>query len=216
MLVIPAINCKNLKCVKERLETAAEFLPKNKNKRWVQIDISDGKFTKAKSWNNAVQLSNLKLKTYNLRLEAHLMVKDVTKEMGRWCDVADRLIIHVESLENLFLTSSDLRLIKDNIGIAINPGTSIKSLVPYLDKIKFVQLLAVNPGYSGQKFDKKTLQKIKFIKKNYPKVIIEIDGGIDEKTAKLVKNAGANIIVSGSYLFDSKNPKEAYKKLAGV
>ena len=85
MLVIPAINCKNFKYVKQRLEQAAEFLPKARSKRWVQIDISDGKFTKAKSWNNPVQLNNLITNKHNnLNIEVHLMVSGLRANLKKW------------------------------------------------------------------------------------------------------------------------------------
>ncbi len=239
MLVIPAINCKNFKCVKERLEQAAEFLPKAQSKRWVQIDISDGKFTKAKSWNNPKQLQELRSKNYELRninIETHLMVSGLRANLKKWVKVSDRVIFHFEKIDEIEFGFVK-RLMKDHnmpgFGIAITPQTPVEIIVPFLGKrgmawkgkqkvtrnnaefkINFVQLLAVEPGFSGQRFDKLTINKIKFLKKNHPKITIEIDGGMDPKTAKLVKKAGANIINSGSYIFDSKNPEGAYKKLS--
>jgi GxxExxY protein len=76
-----------------------------------------------------------------------------------------------------------------------------------------VQVLAVSPGKSGQKFDKRVLEKIRFLKKNYPDVIIEVDGGINLETAKLCKEAGAGILVAGNYIWGSKNPQGAYEEL---
>ncbi|MBI5401316.1 hypothetical protein HZB05_00615, partial [Candidatus Wolfebacteria bacterium] len=214
MLVIPAINCQNFKCVKERLEIAAEFLPSASRRRWVQIDISDGKFTKVKSWNNPKQFQNyLRLTTYDLRLniEVHLMVNNLRPNVKKWLKIADRIIFHFEDLdENEFKFLKEIGRKNKSIkfGIAITPKTPVEIIVPFLNYFRFVQLLAVNPGYSGQKFGKKTIDRIKFLKKYHPKIVVEIDGGIDAKTAKMVKKAGADIVNSGSYIFDSKNPKE--------
>lgn len=255
MLIIPAINCKNLKCVKERLEMAADFLPsasgRNKNKRWVQIDISDGKFTKAKSWNNPEKFKILNLKC-KINTEVHLMVNNLKPNVLKWLKIADRpacagrIIFHFENFdENEFKFLKEInKKNKVKFGIAITTKTPVEIIVPFLNGFtptpknkgykfvkginkenksnnlvwgfKFVQLLAVNPGFSGQKFNKETIKKIKFLKKNYPKVVVEIDGGINPQTARLVKKAGADIINSGSYIFNSKNPKEAYQKLSGV
>lgn len=218
MVVIPAINCKNFKCVKGRLLKASEFLPKF---GWIQIDVSDGKFTKAKTWNEPEQIKKLRTTDYRLRhlkIEAHLMVRDWEKEARRWLKAgADRVIIHVEAIRKVESGKwKGKRKYKTGIGIVINPATPVEKLIPYLNKIKLVQLLAVKPGYSGQKFGKKIVEKIKFLKKNFPKVKIEIDGGINPQTAKLVKKAGADSIVSGSYIFNSKNSKISYKNLTLV
>ena len=211
MRVIPAINCKNFTCIKRRIKKAAEFLPKNS---WIQIDISDGKFTKAKTWNSPLQLKKFlyKNKIAKFNLEVHLMVNDFGNEIKKWQEAgAKRIIIHLEALENcgFKLTPKNSK----NLGLAIKPSTSVKKLVHFLPKIKFVQLLAVSPGYSGQQFDKLTIKKIEFLKKNYPKVKIEIDGGMNEETAKLIKKAGADFIVSGSYLFNSNNFRKRYISL---
>ena len=220
MLVIPAINCKNFKCVKERLEIAAGFLPKAENKRWVQIDISDGKFTKAKTWNNPAELKNLiTYKLNNLNIEVHLMVNNLRPNVKKWLKMADRIIFHFENLDEVefgFIKKIIIKKGAPKFGLAITPKTPIEIIVPFLDDFKFVQLLSVNPGKSGQKFNPQTLDKIKFLKKYHPKIIIEIDGGINLQTAKMVKKAGADIINSGSYIFDSKNPKAAYEKLNSI
>lgn len=213
LLVIPAVNCKNFKCVKKRLEEAVEFLPKNS---WVQFDISDGKFTKAKSWNNPNQFKNLRTyKLNNLNIEVHLMVNNLRSNIKKWIKLADRIIFHFENFDE-----NEFEFIKKSgvakFAVAISPLMPIEIIAPFLDKFKFVQLLAVNPGYSGQKFNTQTLKKIKFLKKNYPKVVVEVDGGINLKTAKLVKKAGADVVVSGSYIWKSKNPQKAYKELSKI
>lgn len=220
MTVIPAINCKDFKCVKERLEMAAEFLPKSKSKRWVQLDISDGKFTKAKSWNNPTQLRGLKHITDNLQLEIHLMVNNLKPNVLKWLKFgADRIIFHFENLDEIEFGALKKLGKKGGLkdfGIAVTPKTPVEIIVPFLGDFKFVQLLAVNPGFSGQKFDKGTIAKIRLLKKNHPKIKIEVDGGMNPQTVWLVKKAGADIINAGSYIFESKNPGEAYEKLSSI
>lgn len=209
MKIIPAINCKDFKCVKAQIEKVAEFLPKN---GWIQIDVSDGKFTKAKTYNNAKRVMQI-AKRSSLKLEVHLMVNNPKAYADKWLKAgADRVIVHIESILTRPGLVSKFGFRKE-IGLAIKPETEIKKLFPYLDKIKFIQLLAVKPGYSGQRFNKHTVNKIKFLKKNYPKAVVEIDGGINPKTVQIIKKAGADIAASASYIFDSQNSKEAYKKL---
>ena len=220
MIIVPAINCADFDCVKEKLRKAAEFFSPTNG--WAQIDIADGKFTNWKTWNNPEEISNLKSQISNLNLEIHLMIEEPQNIIDDWIKAgAKRIIVHLETVEN-FPPEADSFLAEKlktenlkhcEIGLAINPDTSAKKLVPYLNQIKFVQILAVDPGLSGQKFQLQVLDKIKFLKSNYPDAIIEIDGGINLETAKLCKEAGADILVSGSYIWSSSNPKEAFKKL---
>ncbi|PIR44095.1 hypothetical protein COV23_01650 [Candidatus Wolfebacteria bacterium CG10_big_fil_rev_8_21_14_0_10_31_9] len=213
MRIIPTVNCKNFKCVKERLENVAEFLHRGS---WVQIDISDGKFTRVKTWNKPEQfkrLVNSNQKIGKIKFEIHLMVENPEVWVKKWLMAgADRVIVHAEAIDLKKFKIYDLEF-KNKLGIAIKSNIKVEKLISYLDKIKFVLLLSVKAGYSGQKFDKKILEKIKFLKKNYPKIVIEVDGGVNPKIAKLIKKAGADIAVSGSYIFDSKNLKKAYDSL---
>lgn len=220
MIIIPAINCKNFECVKERLEKAAKFLPKAWNKRWVQIDIADSKFTKHKTWNNPQNLYELRIKNYKLskiNIETHLMIENPESAINKWIKAgAKRIIVHIERLKNRKIEK--LKIKNAEIGLAINPKTPIKKIIPFLNgkKTEFVQILAVNPGKSGQKFQRQVLKKIKFLKKNYPKIKIEIDGGINPKTAELCQKSGADILVVGSYIWKNKNLKQAYKKINAI
>lgn len=225
MKIIPAINCPDFDCVKEKLEKAVKFfsdLPADdlSKEGWAQIDIADGKFTLRKTWNNPGDLiTNYQLPIINL--EFHLMVENPESVIDDWIETfrqnsgrADRIIVHLEALRG-----ADFEKYKSGnaeIGLAINPETPVEKLIPYLDKIKFVQILAVNPGLSGQNFQQQVLKKIKFLKDNYPDVIIEVDGGINLETAKLCKEAGADILISGSYIWDGENPKAAFDELAKI
>ena len=209
MKVIPAINCKDFRSAKERLKEAAKFLPKN---GWIQIDISDGKFTKAKTKITPSDLKNLNIiaKKYKLNLEVHLMVENPEKIAGDWTRAgAKRVLVHIEAIKNI----KPLLMYKNKIGLAIKYNSPALKAFSYLRDFKFILILAVKPGFSGQKFNSSVLQEIKWIKSKFPKAVVEIDGGIDLETAKLVKKAGADIIVSESYIWSSKNPKQAYQNL---
>lgn len=216
MRIIPAINCQDFNCVKDKLQKAGEF-----GAEWVQIDIADGKFTKHKTWNNPKNLSDVRGQLSDVNIEIHLMVENPFDVIDEWIEAgAKRIIIHCEAMEFPILIRQLANKFKKNIeiGLAINPNTPVESLMIYLpdESVKFIQLLAVEPGLSGQKFQPQVLDKIKFLKKNFPNVIIEIDGGINPETAKICKEAGADILAVGSYIFDDPNPLIIYNKLTAV
>ncbi len=215
MIIIPAVNCNNFSCVKRRIKKAAEFLPKNS---WLQIDVSDGRFSDVKTWNNPEELKKwlAKNKINKFNLEAHLMVDDPQEEIKKWLKAgASRIIVHLETREknNFKELSKKLSLGKHKFGIALKPETPAKKIAPYLKYVKLVQLLAVPAGYSGKNFNEDVLEKIKYLKKNYPEIKIEVDGGINNRTVKLVKKAGADMAVCGSYLFGRGNFKKRYISL---
>lgn len=215
MEIIPAINCPDFECVKKRLIEAAEFLLDGS---WIQLDIADGKFTPHKTWNEPSELKELQTADHRLsqmNLEVHLMMERPTEAMLGWILLAKRIILHLEAVSPTdFLMNPVDR--KFEIGLSISPETPVDKLLPRLSNIKFVQFLAVSPGRSGQKFNEGVTEKIKFLKKNYPAVKIEVDGGINLETAKLCKAAGADILVVATYIFESKDPKKAYEELRSV
>jgi len=213
MLIIPTINCGDFACVAEKFKKAVEF-----GADWVQIDIADGKFTAHHTWNQPKDLEKLKIENWKLKinLEVHLMVGNPLTVIDEWIKAgAKRIIIHCEAIK-----ASEFKSLKVSsgaeIGLAINPETPVENLIPFLKDFKFVQILAVNPGLSGQKFQPQVLDKIKFLKKISPGVIIEVDGGINLETVKLCQEAGADILAVGSYIWESENPETAYKKLIAI
>lgn len=227
MVIIPAINCQDFKCVKEKLQKAAEF------SNWVQIDIADGKFTPYKTWNNLSEISNLKSQISNINLELHLMVENPEDVIDDWIKSgAKRIIIHHESIVSLADKNPDnndtdilnLLLLKCRakeieLGLAINLDSPVETILRHLDKIRFIQILAVEPGKAGQELKKEALEKIKILKAEsygFSDILIEIDGGINLETAKLAKESGADIAVSASYLWNSPDPAKTFNKLKNI
>ena len=225
MQIIPAINCLDFECVKEKLKKTAEFLPAG---GWIQLDIADGKFTSHKTWSNPEELSLLITQYSLLNLEVHLMVEKPEAVIEDWVKAgAKRIIVHLEALDTREFSRIWPQISQmAEIGLAVNPDMSVEKVIPYISanqqkigvnqRIKFIQILAVDPGASGQEFQPLVLNKVKFLKKNYPDVIIEVDGGINLETAKLCKEAGADILAAATYIFDSPDPKEAYKVLSSL
>lgn len=206
MLVIPAINEVNFEEVLKKINIAGKF------SRWVHLDVVDGKFAANITWSDP---DDLKAVNSGLAdIEAHLMVENPEAVIKDWALAGvKRVIIHLEALGG-----KEFKPVAENIemGLSINPETPVEDLLPYLEYFKFVLILGVNPGLAGQEFNKEILEKIKFLKIYYPSVIIEVDGGINLETAKLVKEAGVDILVSASYIWRSQNPEQAYQELTAL
>jgi ribulose-phosphate 3-epimerase len=127
-----------------------------------------------------------------------------------------RMIIHYEATDNVEKNIEIAQKYGKELGLAIGPETSWELLTKYFDRINFIQLLAVNPGLAGQEFNLRILDKIKTLKENKNNVIIEIDGGVNLNVAKLVKEAGADIINSSSFIFKNPDVPNIIKQLKEV
>ncbi len=191
---------------------------------WAHLDVEDGVFTPNTTWNNLEEFSHLASELPMLRFEAHLMVVNPEKVVEAWFKAgAERVIVHLEAIGDPHrllaippIYRSPTMIDGGRVMLAVNPGTSAEALVPYLNSFFGFQILAVAPGPSGQKFNESVVEKIKFIREHAPNAIIEVDGGINPETAKLAKEAGANILVSTSYIMNSPDPKHAYEELEKV
>lgn len=216
MLIIPAVNEVDFEKVKSRLLQALALLKNTpENNRWVHLDVSDGEFTPNRLWNNpaeAVALSALAKKS-GVKLEVHLMIREPERHLGDWLrSGVNRVIIHHEAME----LKDNTMLFGDAVVVGAGPETAAAD---YLECIRFaprVLLLAVPPGRAGQRFDERTVEKIDFLKKALPNVIIEVDGGVNLETARALKKAGADVLVSASYLWNAPDPAAAYQALSDI
>lgn len=211
MLVIPVINCLDKDCVRERLKVIESF-----DSDWVKFDISDGKFNPITTWNSPETINT------NLNIEVHLMVEDVMSELVKWLVIGKvRPIVHIESSGfDINKVQSLCAEYESDLMLAIKSDTSLDDLFYYLSKkdntIKYVQFLAVHPGKSGQEFQEHILERIKKTKQKFPNVIIEIDGGINKEISQKIKEAGADIAVASSFIFNSDNPNKSFNELKQV
>ena len=209
MKVIPAINCENFHCVSGKIVTAAAFSD------WVQVDVSDGKFSDAVTWNNPKELFSF-MHEHDLatKVEVHLMVEDVLGESLRWLAAgAKRVIVQagVEfDVDDFFKSCGEYRA---EAMLSFSSKLNMDEYSGLLSKFSEFQILSVPPGFAGQEFDKNSIDKIKSLRELFPSAIIEVDGGINPETARLVKSAGADIIASASYIFNGTDPASAFKKL---
>lgn len=182
---------------------------------YLQIDIGDGQFVKTTT---PFKPEHIRQFVKNHELEIHLMVKNVAKYLAEWTKLAQvkKIIWHyeAESDNKAIATLADfLKQQKIQAGLALNLDTPLSVLKNNISKINTVMLMGVYPGKQGQKFEEKVLAKIKNLRRLYPKINIEIDGGVDAESFQQIKNAGANLMVIGSYLQKSKNIKLDLKHL---
>lgn len=207
--VIPSINCppRATGCVYDRLAAAKRFgAPR------VHLDIADGLFTFHKTWNEPEHWPD-----QAPRVEVHLMVEDPREHVSRWIDVAgaDRFILQAETVTpGMFHALAEhLRSRGKHVMLSLAPESRTHAFLPYLEQTLQFQFLAVHPGLSGQKFLPRTLERITWLRRRKPDAIIEVDGGVTPETAALARRAGADMLVAGSYVFDSSNPAKAYREL---
>ena len=179
---------------------------------WIHLDVMDGHFVPNLTFGPSV-ISSIRNKTKKC-FDTHLMISNPDEYIEQYKNAgSDIITVHKEVCGHLDKTLSSIKNTGCKAGVSINPDTDISGLEYVLDKIDLILVMSVNPGFGGQKFINSSIQKIKKIKelvKNF-NIDIEVDGGIDDKTATLVKNAGANVLVSGSFIFSGEN-KSIYKE----
>lgn len=210
MEVVPSINCADAACVKTRVKTAEAL-----GASWVHLDVSDGVFAPHHSWGDPKEFAELH-DAEEISTEVHLMVADPATVARRWLGAGvQRIIVHVESLspETFAALAGECAEAGTELGVSVRPDTEIHELVPYLGEVVFAQLLAVPPGPSGQEFDGTIFEKLEFLRDRAPELTIEVDGGVTPDLARRLKEAGADAVVSGSHIFDARDPRAAYQEL---
>ena len=174
----------------------------------IHVDVMDGHFVPNLTMGPPVIKA---LRKYTkLPFDVHLMISPVHKYIKDYADAgADIITIHPETTDNLEDSIQHIKKLNKKIGISLNPETQIEVVKKFLEKIDLVLIMGVHPGFGGQKFIPKVLDKIKELKKikdqqnlNFD---IEVDGGINFDNNKLVIKAGANILVSGTTIFKNNN-----------
>ena len=174
----------------------------------IHVDVMDGHFVPNLTIGPPV-IKALR-KHCSLKFDVHLMISPVHKYIEAYADAgADIITIHPEATDNLGNSIKRIKEKNKKVGVSLNPETKIDLIIDLLDQIDLVLIMSVNPGFGGQKFMPEVLEKTKairdFINKKNLKVDVEIDGGINFENSKIVIEAGANILVSGTTIFKSNN-----------
>lgn len=173
---------------------------------YLHLDVMDGNFVPNISYGAPV-ISAIRPHS-NLVFDVHLMVEEPDRFIKDFVDAgADIITVHVEATKHLHRTIQLIKSYGKKVGVALNPATPIETLKHVVKEIDMILIMSVNPGFGGQAFIPEVLSKIEELRKLYPEMDIEVDGGVNDKTVEAIKEAGANILVAGSYLF-SGNYKE--------
>ena len=183
---------------------------------WFHIDIMDGVFVPNISFGMPV-LRDIK-KHAKKTLDVHLMIVNPDQYIETFSKLgADILTVHWEACTHMHRTIQAIKATGMKAGIALNPHSSVNQLKDVIKDIDLVCLMSVNPGFGGQSFIENTYNKVKelneLIQSTGSDCQIEIDGGVTNKNAKKLVQAGANILVAGSYVFKNSNPTETISKL---
>ena len=179
----------------------------NTNADYIHLDIMDGSITENKSFS----ISDFKdINEYNKKpLDIHIMSSNLDKQINDFIKINPSIIsFQIEKCDDI---KKYIDLIKSNnikVGLALDLNTDISSVIPFLDYIDLVLIMSVKIGYSSQKFDNRIISKIKKIRKIKKDIIIEVDGGINNQTVKIVKKY-TDIVVSGSYIINSEDYNES-------
>jgi len=186
---------------------------------WHHIDIMDGVFVPNISYGMPVVKAIAQHATKTL--DVHLMIVDPDRYIDTFAALgANVLTVHYETCTHLHRTLQAIRNEGMLAGVALNPHTSVHLLEDCINAIDVVCLMSVNPGFGGQSFIENTYNKVKALKalitKNGAKTLIEIDGGVSSKNAKQLVDAGADVLVAGSFVFKSENPTQTIKELKEI
>lgn len=176
----------------------------------IHFDVMDGHFVP----NLTIGAPVMKCLKTKLPIDAHLMVTNPDDLIEAFSEAgASTLSFHAEVVKNPLKTIGKIKENGMKAGIALNPDTGFETIANILDELDFVLIMSVFPGFGGQKFIPKVVGKIRQIREVKPKMDIQVDGGINAETARIVKEAGANWLVAGSYIFGSENREKAILKL---
>ena len=198
-----------------RLIDEIELINKS-NADWFHLDVMDGVFVPNITFGSPVLDI---FKNYAKKpLDIHLMIVNPENYIDKFSSYnPDIITIHMEAVNDISAVLKKIKNLNIKAGLAINPDTPIKHLEPYINEIDMVCLMGVFPGFSGQKFINPTNSRLRdlknLIESKKSKVLIQIDGGVDLSNVKELSRLGADILVSGSCIFKSKNPSKIIDSL---
>ncbi len=186
---------------------------------WHHIDVMDGVFVPNISYGMPVVKAIARHATKPL--DVHLMIIDPDRYIKTFADLgANNLTVHYEACTHLHRTLQAIKAEGMTAGVALNPHTNINVLEDTIRDIDLVLLMSVNPGFGGQSFIENTYNKVRDLKAlilhKKTKTLIEIDGGVTSENAKALSDAGADVLVAGSFVFKSENPTQTIHELKEI
>ena len=183
---------------------------------WFHLDVMDGVFVPNISF--GMPVIKAMAKHTQKTLDVHLMIVDPDRYIKTFAQLgSDNLTVHIEACSHLHRTIGAIHEEGMKAGVALNPHTSINLLADIIQDIDLVCIMSVNPGFGGQSFIENTYQKVSdlknLIERKNSKALIEIDGGVSTTNAKKLVDVGADVLVAGSFVFGSENPKATISAL---
>jgi ribulose-phosphate 3-epimerase len=212
ILIAPSILSANF----YDLKTDIKMIEKS-SADWIHFDVMDGHFVPNITF--GPDILKIFKKHSSKFLDVHIMVENPQFFSALFIKAgADQIVFHYESLDNPEQIIELIKSIKESnvkVGMSIKPNTNIKVLDPLLQDLDLILIMSVEPGFGGQSFMQEQLSKVTYLKAKQEKYhyLIQIDGGINDQTAKLAINAGADCLVAGSYLFNSTDFNQSVLKL---
>ncbi len=209
IIIAPSILAADLTRLQEEVDSI------EREADWLQVDVMDGHFVPNLSFGTSV-VKNLKT---HLVLDIHLMVENPEDRIEEFLEIgAKHITFHAETVEETDSRSALIQAIRDGgatAGIALKPATPISAIEDVLDDVDLVLIMSVEPGFGGQAFMPEVLEKVRVLRLRFPRLMIQMDGGINDMTAPACIEAGANNLVAGSFVFGAADRAAAIASLRG-
>ncbi|MFA6039447.1 MAG: ribulose-phosphate 3-epimerase [Candidatus Peribacteraceae bacterium] len=207
LAILPSILSADLARLQEEVDSVTPFVD------GIQVDVMDGHFVKNLTFGAPV----LRCLRAALPVDVHLMVTNPAERVAEFLQAgATHITFHAEAVAGTAERKALIAAIRKGsitAGIAINPDTPLSAIEDVVNDVDLVLVMSVHPGFSNQAFIPGVLEKVKALRSRFPNLTIQMDGGIDAATARLSREAGANSLVSASYLFSAKDRKAAAASL---
>ena len=213
-IIAPSLLASNFLCLEDECKMLNES-----DAEWFHLDVMDGRFVPNISYGMPIieQLRKVTTKTFDV----HLMIEEPERYAEAFKKAgADRLTVHIEACRHLHRNLQQIHSLGMKAGVALNPHSPAELLTDVLQDIDTVLIMSVNPGFGGQEFIPHTMQKIRNLRRmihdrGLP-TLIEIDGGVTVENAAMIVKSGADVLVAGSTVFHSKDPKATIHTLKNI